>query len=46
MSTHRTDEDGRTERLTSADLRDMSREDRRELERYGSVETEGREVWR
>ena len=35
--TYRTDEDGRTERLTAAEVRDLPREDRRELDRTGET---------
>lgn len=47
MSGYEVERDGRIERMTPAELRDLTREERRELDRTGSVDLhDGREVRR
>lgn len=38
MSEYEIERNGRTERMTTAELRDLTREERRELDRTGSVD--------
>lgn len=38
MREYERERDGRTERMTSAELRDLTQEERRELDRTGSVD--------